>query len=299
MTPINADLTTELLHRAVTLTEAGAIDEDVYCLGCGYNLRTLAASGTCPECGAEIAGTLEFGNVARFDPEWAASLRQGGLIFGRFPPVALLWVCMGFIVFSRFVRGDWPLVVIFSGVSICALHSAWRITASPARSLIPPRAQFFRRLARGSLIASMVSVTVGGMLWICFQPLPWIWTLQLLMTLSPLGVVGSVIAFSLASYCRFMAALLKHDAAVLKSTTYRRWFVRSFLCSAVGWLLTLFGFIRVGGVLVFVGLAGECGFILLILSLSLWIGSLVIGDFGDLKERPDSGSPTEVADAEL
>ncbi len=35
------------------------IEEDIACMGCGYNLRGLLADGKCPECGGAIAPSLE------------------------------------------------------------------------------------------------------------------------------------------------------------------------------------------------------------------------------------------------
>lgn len=34
------------------------IDEDLHCVHCGYNLRTLATDGDCPECGAPVEETV-------------------------------------------------------------------------------------------------------------------------------------------------------------------------------------------------------------------------------------------------
>lgn len=38
--------------------EAQIIDRDVRCLSCGYNLRGLQSTGQCPECAADVAGSL-------------------------------------------------------------------------------------------------------------------------------------------------------------------------------------------------------------------------------------------------
>jgi hypothetical protein len=43
---------------AVTTSAARRLQQDVSCLGCGYNLRTLATDARCPECGFEVALTL-------------------------------------------------------------------------------------------------------------------------------------------------------------------------------------------------------------------------------------------------
>jgi hypothetical protein len=34
------------------------IDDDVQCVHCGYNLRTMPVDGDCPECGAPVEETL-------------------------------------------------------------------------------------------------------------------------------------------------------------------------------------------------------------------------------------------------
>jgi predicted amidophosphoribosyltransferase len=51
---------------AAGLTDAGeradaaerVVAVDLACTGCGYNLRTLKLSGTCPECGRPVAQAL-------------------------------------------------------------------------------------------------------------------------------------------------------------------------------------------------------------------------------------------------
>ncbi len=43
------------MSRAAT----NIINDDVACIQCGYNLRTLDASADCPECGRPVAESLE------------------------------------------------------------------------------------------------------------------------------------------------------------------------------------------------------------------------------------------------
>lgn len=40
-------------------TAAATIPEDLACVSCGYNLRTLAVGGRCPECGLAVGVTIE------------------------------------------------------------------------------------------------------------------------------------------------------------------------------------------------------------------------------------------------
>jgi hypothetical protein len=54
--------------------------DDRPCLVCGYNLRSLPASGKCPECGAAVARSLK-GVLLRYcAPEYVARLRRGILM---------------------------------------------------------------------------------------------------------------------------------------------------------------------------------------------------------------------------
>jgi hypothetical protein len=48
----------ELAAIAARALPAGHLSKDFSCLGCGYNLRTLATDARCPECGFEVALTL-------------------------------------------------------------------------------------------------------------------------------------------------------------------------------------------------------------------------------------------------
>jgi hypothetical protein len=43
-----------------TTAEAPCVETDAACIFCGYNLRGLSTEGRCPECGEEVAETIEF-----------------------------------------------------------------------------------------------------------------------------------------------------------------------------------------------------------------------------------------------
>ncbi|HYE20153.1 MAG TPA: hypothetical protein VEA69_17025, partial [Tepidisphaeraceae bacterium] len=38
-----------------------AIDRDLACVGCGYNLRTMPVTGRCPECARAVADSVPRG----------------------------------------------------------------------------------------------------------------------------------------------------------------------------------------------------------------------------------------------
>ena len=46
------------VERNLRLREVDRIQEDIICVGCGYNLKGLGSKGDCPECGEAIKGSL-------------------------------------------------------------------------------------------------------------------------------------------------------------------------------------------------------------------------------------------------
>src|SRR5215216_4051706 len=51
-----------------------AIEQNIHCLRCGHNLRTLSTDARCPECSTPIASSLNW-NLLRFaDPSWTNML---------------------------------------------------------------------------------------------------------------------------------------------------------------------------------------------------------------------------------
>jgi predicted RNA-binding Zn-ribbon protein involved in translation (DUF1610 family) len=54
---------------------------DVVCVTCGYALRGLDAASKCPECGTEIARSLQTDSLSDADPGWVANMNGGiGLV---------------------------------------------------------------------------------------------------------------------------------------------------------------------------------------------------------------------------
>lgn len=68
----------ESLPTVEVLTSAdGALEKDMFCSRCGYNLRGLTLEGLCPECGSPVSRSVH-GNLLRFaHPEWINKLRKG------------------------------------------------------------------------------------------------------------------------------------------------------------------------------------------------------------------------------
>jgi hypothetical protein len=80
------------------MNAAQALDHDVRCHACGYNLRGLSSQGRCPECGAGVAESLN-GAELLASQRWQAQVRSGAnqfLVATVLSPIciglALLWL---------------------------------------------------------------------------------------------------------------------------------------------------------------------------------------------------------------
>ena len=104
-------------------TEAPArVEQDLPCVGCGYNLRTQPLGGACPECGQAVRYTIQFPRLSRSAPRWLTSLVDS---------VTVLLVAFGFAVASFWADGgrDFLLPVLL-GTTAWALawFAVWLLT---------------------------------------------------------------------------------------------------------------------------------------------------------------------------
>jgi hypothetical protein len=54
---------------------AASVLENIPCRMCGYNLRTLARNGICPECAAPVADSLHVEFLRAANPQWLKKIR--------------------------------------------------------------------------------------------------------------------------------------------------------------------------------------------------------------------------------
>ena len=77
-----SETTAAIAEAARPAPAVGPLAEDVACIGCGYNLRGLASTGRCPECGRPAQGSVALHRARRKappppDPRWARQVAEG------------------------------------------------------------------------------------------------------------------------------------------------------------------------------------------------------------------------------
>src|SRR5215212_2938713 len=55
------------------------IDEERFCIGCGYNLRMLHWTGKCPECGRDVLDSMGR-TLFSADRDWLKCVRRGMIL---------------------------------------------------------------------------------------------------------------------------------------------------------------------------------------------------------------------------
>lgn len=85
------------MTSSVGQAEQQFVTDDLPCLFCEYNLRTLSAEANCPECGNPVLETLRRAQLVTADPEWLrlvyddlGTMLGTGIPAGLFVPA--LWV---------------------------------------------------------------------------------------------------------------------------------------------------------------------------------------------------------------
>ncbi len=91
----------------------GHVAVDLSCVKCGYNLRTLAISGLCCECGTPVLYTLHSRHVQFSPPAWLRTLIRGCVLIVVAPGASILmgFILMLFSVSSR-PHAEEPLVIV-------------------------------------------------------------------------------------------------------------------------------------------------------------------------------------------
>ena len=141
--------------------EAPAIDHDLSCMICGYNLRALPPAGQCPECGTDIARSTQ-GDLLKFaDRNWVGSIYRGTCLLtiagGLFVICVLAMIVFPLILLSVFDSSIAvaTFVIVLRVCSIAAIVlmilGVWLVTKQEPRVSLTEQGASNRRVARAAV----------------------------------------------------------------------------------------------------------------------------------------------------
>ena len=135
--------------------EQGAkIERGYVCLTCGYALRGLNESGTCPECGKPVQDSLRIALLEESEARHVRRLALGAaLAFWPAVAIVLMWIGLIAAEVERLELGAWEYAVV---LPVAGFVAGWWLltTAEPGRADERPS---LRVLVRTSLIVSVVT----------------------------------------------------------------------------------------------------------------------------------------------
>ena len=165
---VGADLparlrTALLLDTRDVLGADGRVAIDLPCLGCGYNQRTLATDGRCPECGHEVAATVRERGEPAAVRLWLEDV-SAGLRVLSWSTMCVAVACIGgLIVLARAGLGGFALAAL-PGLMACLflVIGADAVTVPPPHGASALRRHLrFRTHARFAFLGTLVSLVLG------------------------------------------------------------------------------------------------------------------------------------------
>ena len=142
----------------------GRIDQDLPCLECGYNLRSLLDDAQCPECGASVQESARLGWLCQYDPAWlrrlAAATRsvQAAVVCFAAPLAFVLWAA-----FADAGPGDAVSCFMVSLVvgAMVGLGGAWDFTEPhPGAGVHDHRVRLVARCATAAGLVGLLTLMV-------------------------------------------------------------------------------------------------------------------------------------------
>ena len=129
--------------------------DDIPCRSCGYNLRTLAHTGFCPECSTPVAASMGGGYLRNADPLFLRRLNAG---------LKLLRITVWCFALAPFVFRQMPFPTILSAICIAAsgamLAGNWLLTTRDPSGLGEDEYRTLRIMARDIGVLQLVTFTL-------------------------------------------------------------------------------------------------------------------------------------------
>ncbi len=213
--------------------EAPAIDRDLSCMSCGYNLRALAPDGQCLECGTDIARSTQ-GDLLKFaDRKWVSSVYRGTCLLtiagGLLVICALAMIVFPFILLSIF-DSDIVAATFVTLLRVCSIAAivlmilgVWLVTKQEPRVSLTEQGASNRRVARAA-----VGFLFGFYGLIFALPGLWHTAARLLMAVAFLVVLCSCLR-----YLELIGRRLPAEDVVTRAQKRRRRVVRGAIALTV------------------------------------------------------------------
>jgi len=194
---------------------AGVIAEDTPCRRCGYNLRGLAATGLCPECGTAIGLSLVGNLLKQADPDWLDRLRLGtALKLWNIALGIVVVVAAGAIMAAGLPQ---PLVTIVAlAGSAFGLWATFLITSQEPRIMLQEDPITLRKALRACAAAAFVGGVISNV------NVTGSWAVVVKVVGAILGLAGMFVAWGELLYFRRFAHRIP-DPKLAKSTTLLMW----------------------------------------------------------------------------
>lgn len=188
-----------------------AVEQDIPCRRCGYNLRGLPLTSRCPECGTMVGVSVR-GDLLRFsDPQFVATLHQGV----RLMLWAILVIVIGAIAAAvttalRRASGlSFGVQLLPLAGSLLNVIGAWLLTTPDPSGIGEDQYGTARKLIRFSLAMSLLNDIISFDRNMALPPAVNL-VLQIISGLSALaGLIG---AFAQLQYLEKLATRIPSDA---------------------------------------------------------------------------------------
>lgn len=200
--------------------ENARVADDLPCIGCGYNLRSLLARANCSECGRPVGDSL----FVLAHPQIVGNCLKsiGGTFFGV---LALFLPCLN-------INAIWPPIVAMGALTVCASIRAatvWELRTRGAIQALPIIGTRLRVLlvvsiadficAAAACVLMWISIRTpgpGGIIETAANVMVLVWFATYLLTAFVAGLLGSAIAVMLAYFLSRWEIIL-HRASLLAS----------------------------------------------------------------------------------
>lgn len=228
-------------HATLPVGDDGCVNEDIPCIHCGYNLRTLHREALCPECSTPVGRSLRGDFLQYSDPDWVQRVAGGATWLAASLLLGLVLGAAGFVVHDVIPR---TLSAALGGLA--SFIAYWLLTAPEPR--IAGRSDDRARLTARICAVIKITLVVLG--------LPPDQSRNLAMGLGVLsGLVTIVQLFAVFIYLRRLAVRIP-DLRLARSTVIVMWgFAGTASVMFVMTVLTMLISIPFGSAL-FIGLLG-------------------------------------------